>query len=306
MWTVEEQTGNGGLKKVRLAAGGEQQQLHAVEVYLFGATLTSWVHQGRERIFVSPTAIWNGVKAIRGGIPVVFPQFGQPDTTMAQHGFARNQVWSVVSHDRTAEGATLVLSLRESEESMRVWPHAFQLTYTVRVTSSSLHCELAIHNTGSAAFKCHSLLHTYLTVKSSAAEDMRVDGLTGFSFKDKTRGNAVFVDDAPAITVASEVDRVYIDGSNGHIGTVVVHDRIGGDAMAVSKGAVIRSADGSEHPAPADVVVWNPWSERAATIADLAPGSYERYVCIEPGTVADYVSVDANDTLVLSQELKLL
>jgi D-hexose-6-phosphate mutarotase len=30
--------------------------------------------------------------AIRGGIPVVFPQFGQPDAAMAQHGFARYQV----------------------------------------------------------------------------------------------------------------------------------------------------------------------------------------------------------------------
>jgi glucose-6-phosphate 1-epimerase len=54
------------------------------------------------------------------------------------------------------------------------------------------------------------------------------------------------------------------------------------------------------------VVVWNPWAERAATIADLAPGSYKHYVCIEPGTVADYVVVDAGNTLMLSQELKLL
>jgi glucose-6-phosphate 1-epimerase len=136
---------------------------------------------------------------------------------------------------------------------------------------------------------------------------MHVQGLNGFSYKDKTRGNGVFVDDAPFITVSSEVDRVYLDGSHGAIGDVVVHDRVSGEAMVVRKSALIKSGtDGSHRAAPADVVVWNPWAERAAAIADLAPGSYKNFVCIEPGTVADYIAVDADNTLLLSQELKLL
>ena len=61
----------------------------SVEILLFGATVISWIFNGRERLFVSETAVWDGKKAIRGGIPLVFPQFGQPLKTMSQHGFAR-------------------------------------------------------------------------------------------------------------------------------------------------------------------------------------------------------------------------
>lgn len=46
----------------------------SVQVYLYGATVTSWkLANGEEQLFVSSKAILDGSKAIRGGIPVVFP-----------------------------------------------------------------------------------------------------------------------------------------------------------------------------------------------------------------------------------------
>merc|ERR1711869_154054 len=70
----------------------------SAEIYLFGATLTSYkTADGKEQIFVSPGALFDGKKAIRGGVPVVFQQFGQPDPAMAQHGFARSSFWKVAS-----------------------------------------------------------------------------------------------------------------------------------------------------------------------------------------------------------------
>jgi len=83
--------GTGDLEKVVLNHKGA-----SAEVYLWGATLTSYKPaSGKENIFVSPGAKFDGVKAIRGGVPVVFPQFGQPDKAMAQHGFARTSMWVV-------------------------------------------------------------------------------------------------------------------------------------------------------------------------------------------------------------------
>merc|ERR1711936_774876 len=59
------------------------------EIYKYGATVTSWrVAGGENIIFVSKKAKLDGTKAIRGGIPVCFPQFG-PWEFGAQHGFAR-------------------------------------------------------------------------------------------------------------------------------------------------------------------------------------------------------------------------
>ena len=40
---------------------------------MFGATVTSWKHNGRENLWVSKAAKFDGSKPVRGGVPVVFP-----------------------------------------------------------------------------------------------------------------------------------------------------------------------------------------------------------------------------------------
>jgi glucose-6-phosphate 1-epimerase len=51
------------LEKVILNHG-----LSTVEIYHFGASLTSWKYKSIERIFTSSKAIYSGPKAIRGGM----------------------------------------------------------------------------------------------------------------------------------------------------------------------------------------------------------------------------------------------
>ena len=57
-----------------------------------GAQVLSWVSRGRERLFLSPDNRWDGKTAIRGGVPVCFPQFNQRGS-LPRHGFARNMAW---------------------------------------------------------------------------------------------------------------------------------------------------------------------------------------------------------------------
>ena len=46
----------------------------SVQVYLYGASVTSWkLANGEEQLFLSSKAKLDGSKAIRGGIPLVFP-----------------------------------------------------------------------------------------------------------------------------------------------------------------------------------------------------------------------------------------
>ena len=40
-------------------------------------------------------AVFDGTQPIRGGVPVVFPQFGRPDPSLPMHGFARSSRWTV-------------------------------------------------------------------------------------------------------------------------------------------------------------------------------------------------------------------
>jgi len=45
----------------------------SVEVMLYGATVISWKNNGQENMWLSSNANMEGKKAIRGGVPVVFP-----------------------------------------------------------------------------------------------------------------------------------------------------------------------------------------------------------------------------------------
>jgi hypothetical protein len=46
----------------------------SIEVLLFGATIVSWKDtKGVEKLWVSEAAKTDGSKAVRGGVPVVFP-----------------------------------------------------------------------------------------------------------------------------------------------------------------------------------------------------------------------------------------
>ncbi|HEX5871641.1 MAG TPA: hypothetical protein VFY65_14540, partial [Longimicrobium sp.] len=80
------------MPKLRLthASGG------TAEVYLHGAHVASWVPAGgSEAMFLSRAATLAPGEAIRGGVPVIFPQFASRGP-LAKHGFARVQPWKRV------------------------------------------------------------------------------------------------------------------------------------------------------------------------------------------------------------------
>src|SRR5690606_17779600 len=80
-----------------------------VEVMLNGAHLTAFEHRPSRRalLWLAPGEELIGGRAIRGGVPRVFPWFGPhaTDSTRPRHGFARNLTWSV----EEAAGRRLVL-----------------------------------------------------------------------------------------------------------------------------------------------------------------------------------------------------
>ena len=79
------------------------------ELYLDGAQLTAWRPAGdRPVLFTSPKSLFAPGKAIRGGIPSIFPWFGPNRHAQAapQHGFARTTPWHLDGGgDRGQRGA---------------------------------------------------------------------------------------------------------------------------------------------------------------------------------------------------------
>ena len=155
----------------------------SIEVLLYGATVISWKDKdGDEKLWLSESAKLDGTKAVRGGIPLVFPVFGTaPDHPQAgklpQHGFARTSRWEFLgkSTSESAPGSAAAdlsvkldfgLSSAGLDESVRaLWPFAFSLIYSVSLNRDSLTTSLVITSDDDKPFDCQVLMHTYLRVK---------------------------------------------------------------------------------------------------------------------------------------------
>jgi glucose-6-phosphate 1-epimerase len=260
--SVRDVVGRGGLPGVAL----EHPEGGRVEVSLHGGHILSWTRPGGDDVlFLSSLAALDGASAIRGGVPVIFPQFGPGPLT--KHGFARTARWTVAGFLSDETRVAAHLALRDDEETRRVWPHAFLLELEVELTSR-LTMRLTVANADEAPFDMTVALHTYLRVADVASA--RLLGLQGIRYIDQLAGGATREESERALTVGGPVDRVYIDVT----GALRLDDPAGGRAVEIVQ-------DGFP-----DTVVWNPWAEGAAALADLADDEYRSMLCVEAAVAA--------------------
>ncbi|MBP6308561.1 MAG: D-hexose-6-phosphate mutarotase, partial [Burkholderiaceae bacterium] len=155
----------------------------AVIVALHGAQVVSWQSGGRERLYLSPKALFDGRSAIRGGVPVCFPQFNARGS-LPKHGFARTLPWALVpklvagaSPPGSDDGAQVCLQLCATDDTRALWPHAFETVLTVSLQPRSLQVALKVDNTDVQPLQFTGALHTYLAVDDIAGA--RLNGLQG-------------------------------------------------------------------------------------------------------------------------------
>jgi glucose-6-phosphate 1-epimerase len=227
---------------------------------LHGAHVLSWIPaNNRERLFLSERARFDGKSAIRGGVPVIFPQFSERGTGM-RHGFARVLPWRLTG----VENEHAVFELNNDELTAH-WPHAFIARLLVSLSATTLELALAVENTGDSAFDFTTALHTYLRVDALA--DAAVTGLQGCDYEDSAAGGVLRREDNYEVRFDGEVDRIY-------------NDVVAPLTLADGTGELSIEQEGFT-----DAVVWNPGAALAATIGDLSSDDYRRFVCIEAGAV---------------------
>lgn len=237
-----------------------------------GAQVLSWVAAGRERLFLSERSHFNGRDAIRGGVPVCWPQFNARGA-LPKHGFARNLPWVAdVPPVLTADGAQVTLRLCSGPATMALWPHTFDAGVCVDLSPGCLRVTLGVDNTGTQPLAFTGALHTYLAVDDVA--QARLIGLGGQSEWDAladTHGMA-----ADALHFSGSFDRVY------HAAAVPLTLHDGAHRLTIEQSAVW-----------AHSVVWTPGAGNAAGMADMAPGSHQRMLCVEAAQVFEPISVPA-------------
>jgi glucose-6-phosphate 1-epimerase len=262
--------GRNGLPRLVVRAGDGAE----AEVYLDGGHVTGWrAAGGREGLFLSTASEFAQGKAIRGGVPVIFPQFSSLGP-LPKHGFARTTRWEWANEGQSDAGERVVLRLRETPETLEIWPHPFLLELTVEVGGDTLSLTLRVENTGASPFEFTAALHTYLRVE--AIEEVRVLGLAGTRYRSTPEGVTEARDDAPELAIQGEIDRVY----RGAPPQLEVADGAGGGGYAVS-------TEGFE-----DVVVWNPGVEIAARLPDVETAEYREMLCVEAAQVEAPVTLE--------------
>jgi glucose-6-phosphate 1-epimerase len=241
----------GQLPAVRLSTPGGAE----ATVTLYGAHLVSWKDAGgRERIFCSAKSALDGSKAIRGGVPVIFPQFAARGTGM-RHGFARVSQWRLTGSG-VEDGATYAVFSLEPQvlapDVAAAWPYPFALALRVALKDDELAMALEVRNTGTQAFPFAAALHTYHQVDDIAA--VRIEGV-----------------EAQALSIDDKFDQVY--------------GQVGGDIVLESGAGRLRL----EQDGFPDAVVWNPGAADAAALSDMEDDEYRRFVCIEPALLGPEV-----------------
>jgi len=258
--------GNGGLAKVRITGPSA-----IGEIYLNGAQVMSWHPAGAEEvIFVSERSHWEDGRAIRGGIPVCFPWFrGKADDSKAPaHGVVRTRAWALESVKLENDASVTVVCVTESDETTRRWwPHDFRLTHRINV-GRALRMELTASNIGSNAFRFEEALHTYFLVGD--VERVEVRGLNGLAYLDNVDGNRKKLQSGE-LTLSGPIDNAYLNAT----GPVEIRDSLRGRKLLTQK------------ENSATTIVWNPWRDGAARLADLGDDEWHPMACVEGANILD-------------------
>jgi glucose-6-phosphate 1-epimerase len=247
------------------------------EVYLQGAHVTHWTpSRQRPVLFVSPKSLFQPGKAIRGGVPIIFPWFGPRGDGKSgpAHGFARTMKWALegtqLHHDGRVE---IKLALEPNDATRGLGFGAFHLRFRVTI-GSTLEMELETRNDATEPLTYEEALHTYFAIGD--IHQVLIRGLEGTAYIDKTDG-------FKRKQLSSEPLRIKAP--------CVIHDPVWNRRIIIEK-------DGSD-----STVVWNPWIDKTKGMSDMAPDDWRGMICVETANAADNavpLSPGASHTLTAS------
>lgn len=238
----------------------------------YGAQVLSWfTSTGGEMLYCSPHAPARQGQAIRGGVPVCFPQFSKcgPFPALAKHGFARTTLWNLdgpPSEGAECAVASVRYALQDTAKTLLFWPHSFALELQINLGPGWLELQLKVMNTGSSTFEFTAALHTYLATADVAQAS--VHGLEGITFKDATKHNTTATQTSDALLCLGELDRVYMDTPRS-----LQLQQNGRTRLQV------------EQQGFADTVVWNPGAAKATALGDMPASDWARMLCIEAAQI---------------------
>ncbi|GAM64147.1 aldose 1-epimerase family protein yeaD [Vibrio ishigakensis] len=248
------------------------------EISLFGGQLLSFKpSSGREVFWLSELAKFDGNSAIRGGVPICWPWFG--NRGKPSHGFARNSIWTLSRLESVESHAYVELVLTDTKETQTLFPYRFELRLKVTI-AETLELKLEVTNLDVKAFEFTGALHSYFAVEDIHKE--RLHGLDEQCLDSVEQGGTIKVE-AP-FKLDKALDYVFENSPC----------TLGSAGLAIESG----SAD--------SLVVWNPWQEGASKMTDMHDSDYNKMLCIEPAVFSQPIQLDSNQSFTLDLNVRSL
>ncbi len=233
-------------------------------ISLYGGQVLSYRVNDVEQLWLSPTTGWQQQQPIRGGIPICWPWFGAPapmlrqlsptDANMPNHGLVRNRMWQHLADEYCADHSLLVLGISVTDVPWQQQPVQLQCRY--QLDRRGLHIHL--HADGIAIQQ--AALHTYFAVDN--VQSCVVAPLPEQCL-DKVSGGYHHL----PVDFSSETDRIY-------------HNTAA--QLTIQRPALLplsqRGHDAS--------IVWNPGPVKGSAAAEIGPGQWYRFVCVETARLA--------------------
>ncbi|MEN9479513.1 MAG: hypothetical protein RLZZ298_908 [Pseudomonadota bacterium] len=236
-----------------------------------GGQVLSWITpDGRERLFLSDAAVFDGSVAIRGGIPVCFPQFSDLGD-LPKHGFLRTREWTLGDQRCGDDYALVALEISDDEETRDIWPFPFRAEITLMLEVDRIDVEFCVENTGGEPFEFTGALHSYLRLVQ--VEDAALEGLYGCDYRDAANEDQIIRESGTELRIEAETDRVYHGVKR---------------PLSLQAGNHSLTIQNQNFP---DVVVWNPWVERCAALTDMPSDAWRQMLCVEAAVVEKPISV---------------
>jgi D-hexose-6-phosphate mutarotase len=234
---------------------------------LLGATLLSYIPvNDQELLWLGSRNSFTLNKAIRGGIPICWPRFGNEELnkTFPKHGFARNELWTLKSIEETDDRSTATLIMQQSENFKAM--QNFEATLHLQIVlSDKLELTLECLNIGDTPITYSEALHTYFAI--GAIDQCAIIGLQGANYHDRA-DEEMATDNEEKLVINRFIDRLYTDTTQN----IYLVD-------GKNKRTILIEKEDSY-----STVVWNPYKR---TIDDeVLEGDYCNFICIEAANTA--------------------
>ncbi|WP_280043106.1 D-hexose-6-phosphate mutarotase [Pseudomonas sp. Hg5Tf] len=247
-----------------------------------GAQVLSYQRLGEPPLlWLSEQAIFKQGKSVRAGVPVCWPWFGQlsrnPQAVQAMyqgaeppaHGLVRGRDWQLLGIAETGDTVRVDFNLPDTQGDLPGWPHNVELKLSI-VLGEQLTIALTSYNLHNVPVTISQALHSYFAV--SDVREVNVEGVDGLHYIE-TLADWESRAQQGDLGFAGETDRIYLQAPK----KLSIVDPAWNRRIHLSSSGS-RSA-----------VIWNPWTDRAAQLTDMANDGWQRMLCIETANVWDDV-----------------